>query len=262
MFPTGRRELSQILTGMLRSIEPMQVLSGPLGRERVHFEAPPRDGLEAEIARFLTWFNEPKELNNILRACIAHLWFETLHPFEYGNGRIGRAIFDLALTQGTAFHSQRACRLWAVSPFILQHRVEYYSQLESAQRGNLDITEWLLWSLLCIEHACEDARKFIEHVVHIARFWTLNRDTQLTLRQRRLLDLALATDAPDDGWLTAKLAAQQTKVGRVTASRDLARMEELGVIKKDPRAGGRNTRYRVHLPEPDTVRLIKELSWN
>jgi Fic family protein len=196
-----------------------------------------------------------------LRASIAHLWFETLHPFEDGNGRIGRAVFDLALAQGATFHSQRIARLWAVSPIILKRRKEYYSQLESAQKGNLDITKWLTWSAASVEQACEEARACIERVVQIAHFWTRHRETPLTPRQRRLLEMALAPNDPEEGWLTAKRAARQAKVERVTASRDLARMEELGVIEKDPAAGGRSTRYRVPLSESSPSRLIKEINW-
>src|SRR5688572_28407493 len=118
LFPTGQRGLTLILVGMLRAAaDPMQIVSGPVGRERVHYEAPPSDRLEAEMERFLAWFNgESKKLDNTLRACLAHLWFETLHPFEDGNGRLGRAVFDLALAQGATFHSERTSRLWAVSP--------------------------------------------------------------------------------------------------------------------------------------------------
>ena len=238
------------------------MLSGPIGRERVRYEAPPRDRLDTEMDRFLTWFNKPEGLNNLLRASIAHLWFETLHPFEDGNGRIGRAVFDLALAQAATFHSKRTSRLWAVSPIILKRRKEYYSQLESTQKGNLDITEWLRWSTASIEQAYDEARACIERVIQVAHFWTRHRETPLTPRQRRLLEMALTPNDPEDGWLTAKRAARQTKVERVTASRDLARMEELAVIEKDPRAGGRSTRYRVRLSERSPSRLIKELNWN
>jgi Fic family protein len=262
IFPSGRSGLSLILVGMLRGEEPMQVLSGPIGRERVHYEAPPRDRLDTEMDRFLTWFNKPEGLNNLVRANIAHLWFETLHPFEDGNGRIGRAVFDLALAQAATFHSKRTSRLWAVSPIILKHRKEYYSQLESTQKGNLDITEWLRWSTASIEQAYDEARACIERVIQVAHFWTRHRETPLTPRQRRLLEMALTPNDPEDGWLTAKRAARQTKVERVTASRDLARMEELAVIEKDPRAGGRSTRYRVRLSERSPSRLIKELNWS
>jgi Fic family protein len=261
MFPTGRVGLSLILVGMLRGGDPMQVLSGPIGRERVQYEAPPRDRLDAEMARFLTWFNQPGDLNNTLRACIAHLWFETLHPFEDGNGRLGRAIFDLALAQGATFHSERTSRLWAVSPVLLKRRKDYYNRLERTQKGDLDITAWLEWCVGIVEQACDDARACIERVMRVAHFWTRHRDTALTPRQRRLVEMALAPDDPEEGWLTAKRAARQTKVERVTASRDLARMEELGVIEKDPSAGGRSTRYRVRLEDKEPLRLIGELNW-
>jgi Fic family protein len=262
IFPSGRSGLSLILVGMLRGEEPMQVLSGPIGRERVHYEAPPRDRLDAEVERFLSWFNQSEGTNNLIRASMAHLWFETLHPFEDGNGRIGRAVFDLALAQGAAFHSKRTSRLWAVSPILLKHRKEYYSQLESTQKGDLDITEWLQWSVARVEQAYDEARTCIERVVQVAHFWTKHRESSLTARQRRLLEMALTPNDPEDGWLTAKRAARQTKVERVTASRDLARMEELGVIEKDPSAGGRNTRYRVRLSERSPLRLLEELNWS
>jgi Fic family protein len=240
----------------------MQVLSGPLGRERVHYEAPPRERLDAEMDEFLTWFNTHNALSPALRASVAHLWFETLHPFEDGNGRLGRAVFDLALARGATFHSERTSRLWAVSPVILNRRKEYYTRLEAARKGGLDITDWLQWSLETLEQACDEARACIERVVQIARFWTRHREISLNPRQRRLLEMALAPNDAESGWLTAKRAARQTKVERVTASRDLAGLEELGVIQKDPSAGGRSTRYRVRLDESEPARLIKALNWN
>jgi Fic family protein len=261
IFPTGRVGLSLILVGMLRAEEPMQVLSGPIGRERVHYQAPPRDRLEEEMDRFLQWFNQSGNLNNTLRACVAHLWFETLHPFEDGNGRLGRAIFDLALAQGATFHSERTSRLWAVSPVLLKHRTDYYDRLESTQKGDLDITEWLQWCIGSVEQACDNARECIERVMRVAHFWTRHRDTPLSPRQRRLLEMALAPDDPAEGWLTAKRAARQTKVERVTASRDLARLEALGVIEKDSSVGGRSTRYRVRLTDKEPAPLINELKW-
>ena len=261
MFPSGRSGLALILVGMLRGEAPMQVLSGPMGRERVHYEAPPRERLDTEMERSLAWFNQAPELNNTLRACLAHLWFETLHPFEDGNGRIGRAIFDLALAQGARFHSNRTSRLWAVSPVILKRRKDYYAQLERAQKGDLDITDWLLWSGAAIEQACNEARVCIERVVQISRFWARHRDAPMSSRQRRLLEMALAPNDPEEGWLTAKRAARQTKVERVTASRDLSRLEELGIIEKDASAGGRSTRYRVRLGDAGALRLVGDLLW-
>ncbi|HWJ35725.1 MAG TPA: Fic family protein [Steroidobacteraceae bacterium] len=261
MFPSGRSGLSLILVGMLRGEAPMQVLSGTIGRERVHYEAPPRDKLEAEMEQFLRWFNTPSKLDNTLRASIAHLWFETLHPFEDGNGRLGRAVFDLALAQGAAFHSQQTSRLWAVSPILLKRRKEYYARLELAQKGDLDITNWLQWSVAGIEQACDEARVCIERVVAVAQFWTRHREAPINPRQRRLLEIALASNDAADAWLTAKRAARLTKVERVTASRDLARLEELGVIEKDPNVGGRSTRYRVRLNEIKPLQLVENQKW-
>jgi Fic family protein len=252
LFPTGRSGLSAILVGALRGEAPMQIVSGPAGRERVHYEAPPRKILTQEMRRLLKWFNARQEANDTTRAAIAHLWFETLHPFEDGNGRLGRAVFDLALAQGATFHSASTSRLWAVSPVILQHRKDYYLQLERAQHGELDITEWLLWSAQRIEQACDDARICIERVVAVAQFWTRHREVPFNVRQRRLLEMALTTDGREPFWLTAKFAARVAKVERVTASRDLARLEELNVIRRDPAAGGRSTRYEVILGQGAT----------
>lgn len=261
MFPSGRSSLSLILVGMLRGAEPMQVLSGPIGRERVHYEAPPRDRLEADLGVFLRWFAKSQGEQSTLRASIAHLWFETLHPFEDGNGRLGRAVFDLALAQSATFHSARTSRLWAVSPVILKRRMEYYAQLESAQKGDLDITVWLEWSVASVAQACDEARICIERVVRIAQFWTRHREAPFSPRQRRLLEIALASSTEADGWLTAKRAARVTNVERVTASRDLSRLEELGAIEKDPSAGGRSTRYRVRLEPSAPIQLIKQVPW-
>jgi Fic family protein len=261
MFPTARSGLSLILVGMLRSEAPMQILSGPIGRERVHYEAPPRSILDEEMDRFLQWFNAPQDLHSLVRASIAHLWFETLHPFEDGNGRIGRAIFDLALAQNAGFHSPRTSRLWAVSPVLLRHRRDYYAELERAQKGDLDITNWLLWSIACIEEACDQARTCIGRVVLIAQFWQRHREEPITARQRRLIEMALAPNDPDEGWLTAKRAARQTKVERVTASRDLAHLEAYGMIEKDPTSGGRSTRYRVRLTEAPPPLLVRDIDW-
>ncbi|MEJ1966227.1 MAG: Fic family protein [Gammaproteobacteria bacterium] len=258
LFPTGRSGLSRILVGALRGNAPMQVLSGPIGRERVHYEAPPRERLDAEMERFLKWFNEPPVIDSTLRACLAHLWFETLHPFEDGNGRIARAVFDLALAQGARFHSERVSRLWAVSPVILRQRKAYYAQLEHAQKGDLDITEWLKWSVASVDVAYDASRACIERVASIANFWLRNREAPLNPRQRKILKIALSPNDAEDGWITARRVARWAKVERVTASRDLAHLEKLGLIRKDPTAGGRNTRYEVSLPEPRVTQLIRQ----
>jgi Fic family protein len=258
LFPTGRSGLKLLIVGMLRvSSEPMQIVSGPVGRQRVHYEAPPSDRLESEMKRFLKWFNEQsRSLDSTLRACLAHLWFETLHPFDDGNGRLGRAVFDLALAQGAAFHSQRTSRLWAVSPVILKQRNEYYAQLERAQKSDLDVTEWLQWCAAAVAQACDDARDCIEHVVLIANFWTRHRETAFNKRQRLALEIVLSANDADESYLTAKRLARWAKVERVTASRDLAQLEDWGVIRRDPTAGGRSTRYFVRLESQEPQRLL------
>jgi Fic family protein len=144
----------------------------------------------------------------------------------------------------------------------MTRKKEYYAQLEGAQTGNLDVTGWLEWSTACIAQACDQARICIERAVQIAGFWARHRETPLTHRQRRLLEMALAPDDPDQGWLTAKRAARQTKVERVTASRDLAQLETLGVIERDPNAGGRSTRYRVRLEDERPLLLMRDVSWS
>jgi Fic family protein len=239
----------------------MQIVSGAYGRERVHYEAPPRKRLDKEMNLFLDWLHASTSMDATLRACIAHLWFETLHPFEDGNGRLGRAISDLTLAQGAGFHSQRTGRLWAVSPVFLKQRKSYYDQLERAQRGNLDITEWLQWSADCVDQAHDDARACIEKVGQSARFWTRHRDKPFNQRQLRALEVAMSSNDPADAWLTARRIVKLVKVAPVTASRDLAQMEEWKVIRKDPDSGGRSTRYSVVLDDPPAPRLIRSLEW-
>jgi Fic family protein len=262
IFPAGRSGLTPVLAGTFRGNDPMQIVSGAYGREKVHDEAPPRERLDDEMGRFLQWLNSSCAQDATLRANIAHVWFETIHPFEDGNGRIGRAISDLTLAQGAAFHSLRTGRLWAVSPVFLKRRKQYYEQLERAQKGDLDITEWLLWSAACVEQAYDDARKCVERVGQVARFWTRHRDVAFNSRQRRALEVALsANDVNDESFLTARRIVKLTKASPVTASRDLAQLEEWGVIRKDPEAGGRSTRYFVVLDEPRAPRLLRNITW-
>jgi Fic family protein len=165
------------------------------------------------------------------------------------------------LAQGARFHSQRTGRLWAVSPVFLKRRKAYYAQLEQAQKGNLDITEWLLWSAACVDAAYDNARICIERVGQVARFWTRHRDVPFNARQRRALEVALSSNDAEESWLTARRIVKLTKAAPVTASRDLVQLEEWGVIHKDPKAGGRSTRYSVVLDEPKAPQLLRNLSW-
>lgn len=262
IFPSGRSGLSPVIVGDFRGGEPMQIVSGAYGREKVHYEAPPRAGLDKEMKRFLEWLNASTRMDTTLRACIAHLWFETLHPFEDGNGRLGRAISDLTLARGAGFHSQRVGRLWAVSPIFLKRRKAYYNQLEQAQKSNLDITEWLEWSVNCVDLAYDEARQCIERVGQVARFWTRYRETPFNPRQLRALEVALSSNDPEDAWLTARRIVKLTKVAPVTASRDLAQLEQWKIIRRDPQLGGRSTRYLVALDEPVAPTLIRDIDWS
>lgn len=261
LFPAGRSGLVPVLVGALRGGDPMQIVSGAYGRQKVHYEAPPRDRLDDEMNRFLAWLASSSTQDTTLKACLAHLWFETLHPFEDGNGRLGRAISDLTLAQGAGMHSPRISRLWAVSPVFLKRRSDYYNELERAQKGNLEVTEWLQWSAACVDSAYDEARVCIERVGEVARFWARHRAVPFNVRQRRVLEVALAANDTQDIWLTAKRVVKLTKVAPVTASRDLSQLEAWAVIRRDPDAGGRSTRYFVVLDEPPAPRLLEKVTW-
>ena len=252
LFPTGRLGLMPILTGEFRaSAEPMQLVSQTKTIVKVHYEAPPADRLDDEIAIFLDWFNRSSRgegMDATLRGCLAHLWFETLHPFEDGNGRIGRAVWDLAMLQTSPDPAPQIARIWAVSPVIDQRKKVYWTELESAQRGTLDITPWLLFATGCVAQAYADATACVDRVMQIAWFWVRHRVVALNERQRKALNIALSGDALDDGWLTNRRYIKLTQCGSpVTASRDLAQLEQWGLIAKDPESGGRSTRYAVAL---------------
>ncbi|MEW6166122.1 MAG: DUF4172 domain-containing protein [Pseudomonadota bacterium] len=247
LFPRGYSSSLPVLTGAYRgSSEPMQIVSGAYGHERVHYEAPPASRLPQEMTRFLRWFNgESRVLEAPIRASIAHLWFETLHPFEDGNGRIGRAIFDLAITQSRSRQPRSTARLWSVSRVFETRREQYYAELEAAQKGSLEITAWLMWSLQCIVEAHRAARAVVERVNAVARFWVRHSDKPFNARQRKVLRTILQTDA--QAWVTTRAYARITGFPKITAARDLAQLVEWTCITADPTAGGRSTRYRVAL---------------
>lgn len=251
LFPRGYAGLVPVLAGAFRgAAAPMQIVSGPAGRETVHFEAPPAAALTEEMPRFLHWFNEDgRSLAGPLRACVAHLWFETLHPFEDGNGRIGRAILDLAIAQGTHAPHPSTARLWSVSHVFRERRKDYYKELEAAQKGDLDITRWLDWSLRCVSDAHRQAQDVVTRTHRIARFWLRIADLPLNSRQRKGLKTFLDANDPDLEWITTRAYARITGFPKITAARDLAQLTALGVIAPDPGAGGRSTRYRVVLEQ-------------
>ena len=245
LFPGEALPLhSAMHVGELRGDEPMQVVSGRLDRPRVHFEAPPRAGLEAQLERFLQWFADSRAdagLDPLLRAGIAHFWFVTLHPFDDGNGRLTRAITDLALAQADG----QAIRLYAMSASILDDRSGYYRVLEASQKGGLDITEWLQWFLATLLDSLQQAIARIERLLAKARFWQRHRDVVFSPEQTRVLNRLL--DGGERGFADGISASQYqavAKVSKATATRHLADLLEKGCIEKLP-GGGRSTRYRV-----------------
>ncbi|MFP2904320.1 Fic family protein [Pyxidicoccus sp. 3LFB2] len=246
MFPTGHSGLLRITTGGWRddAAGPMQVVSGPLGRERVHYQAPPAERLDAEMGRFLTWFNAPYRGNGLVRAALAHLWFVTIHPFDDGNGRIARAITDMALAQ--LEHSEQ--RFYSVSSQILRERSAYYDQLERSQKGTLDVTSWLVWFLECYSRAIDAAEATCADVLKRAAFWHRHPREPFNPRQRSVLSRLL--DA-FEGKLTAKKWAALAKCSVDTAQRDLNDLVTRGILVKNP-GGGKNTSYTLVVDETAT----------
>lgn len=250
LFPTGKIGLRPILAGEYRS-DAMEIVSskGTGAYTKVHFIAPPPERIAREMAMFVEWFNGPSRgLDATLRGCFAHLYFETIHPFEDGNGRLGRALWDLAMIQAASDPAPQLARLWAVSPVIQKRKEEYWTQLEQAQRGDLDITPWLLFAISCVTQAYEEAGQCIDRVTQIAWFWVRHRTADLNQRQRRALELALSSQELDDGWLTNRRYMKLSQASNsVTAARDLASLETQGLIRKDPESKGRSTRYQILL---------------
>lgn len=245
----------KIRIGAWRGPEPMQVVSGRIDRPTVHFEAPPRKGLEGRIAEFLAWFNASRHegtIDPLLRAAIAHFWFVTLHPFDDGNGRIARTLTDLALAQG----EQQSIRFYAMSVAILADRKGYYLQLESAQKMRtldqpLDLTPWLHWFLATLQQAVNNALAQIDRVLGKSRFWLLHHQQSLSPEQIKVLNRLLDGDQPERGGFAQGISAAQyqsvTKVSKATATRHLADLVAKACLTRLP-GGGRNTRYQILWP--------------
>jgi len=250
LFPAEEAMFSArpILVGTLRGDEPMQVVSGRLDRPTVHFEAPPRQRLEQQIERFLSWFEASRDqvsLDPLLRAGIAHFWFVTLHPFDDGNGRLTRTITDLALAQGEA----QAIRFYAMSASILEDRAGYYRILESSQKATLDITEWLTWFLQTLLRSLQQAITRIDSVLGKTRFWQAHRESDLSAEQIKVLNRLL--DGGERGFERSLNAGQYqavAKVSKATATRHLAELLDKGCLQRLP-GGGRSTRYKINYPD-------------
>jgi Fic family protein len=239
LFPTGRSHLRRIRVGKWRDDRegPMQVVSGPIGRERVHYEAPAAERLPGEMAAFLDWFEAAGAADPVLRAALAHLWLVTIHPFDDGNGRIARAVADLALARSDG----SARRFYSMSAQIRLERNDYYDLLERTQKGTLDVTPWMEWFLGCLGRAAAGAEATLETVLAKARFWERHGAAMLNERQRRILNALLDGF---DGKLTTSKYAKTTGCSQDTALRDIEALIHLGALIKDG-AGGRSTSYSL-----------------
>ena len=239
LFPTGRSGMSRIDVGTWRKDKngPMQVVSGPIGKERVHYQAPPAARLRGEMKRFLDWFEKENSTDPVLKAGVAHLWFVTIHPFEDGNGRIARAIADMLLARS----EQSPQRFYSMSAQIRQERKTYYEILEATQKGNLDITRWLEWFLACLDRAFDHSETILAAVLNKARFWDRFAGTEFNERQRSMIDRLLNHF---EGKLTSSKWATLEKCSQDTALRDIEDLIRTGVLKKDS-SGGRSTSYSL-----------------
>ena len=237
LFPTGRSGMLRIVVGAWRNASsgPMQVVSGAFGRERVHFQAPDASRLADEMAAFLSWLEGERTIDPVLKAAVAHLWLVTIHPFEDGNGRIARAVADMVLARS----EQSPQRFYSLSAQIRLERKDYYAILERTQKGDLDITDWVLWFLGCLDRAFSGAEQILAAVLRKARFWREAADLPMSDRQRAMINRLLDGF---DGKLTSSKWAKLTKVSPDTALRDINDLVAKGVLFKDE-GGGRSTGY-------------------
>ena len=252
LFPTGYSGLREIRVGQMRGAEPMRVVSGRIGHETVHFEAPSYEQIDTEISRFIDWFNsdDSKTLDGLIRAGVAHLWFITIHPFEDGNGRIARAITDMALAQD----ERLTMRLFSLSAQILAVREAYYNILESTQKGEMDITAWLKWFLTQIQNAVELAQLTVANTLNKAKFWMSHQTKPLNERQRKALNRMLDAKDGFEGGMNTRKYMSLTKTSRATAYRELAQMVEWGCLQANEK-GGRSSGYLILM---DPLPMIPE----
>ena len=249
LFPTGYSGLTKIATGALRGNEPMQVISGPVGREKIHFEALPKDRLDEEMRLFLEWWNvsSSRHMDGILRAAAAHLRFLTIHPYEDGNGRLARALTDMALAQD----EKLTVRFYSVSSEIMRVREEYYAILEKVQRCRLDVTEWFLWFITCVTASIEHSRDIIVSVLMRADFWNQHAQIQLNERQKKVINRILEAGIGNfEGGLTTRKYVSMTRTSRATAFREIADMLEKKVLRQLP-GKGRSVCYDLIWPGTD-----------
>jgi Fic family protein len=240
MFPTGRSGMQKIVVGKWRTNskdDPMQVVSGAIGKERVHFEAPASEKLKDEMKAFIDWFNRKSDVDAVVKAAVAQLWFVTIHPFDDGNGRIARAIADMQLARSD--NSQQ--RFYSMSAQIRKERNVYYDILEKTQKSTMDITGWLQWFLACLDRALLATEETLADVFQREKFWKTHADTPFNDRQKLMLTKLLDHF---EGKLTTSKWAKMTKCSHDTALRDIQDLVERHVLEKDG-SGGRSTGYRL-----------------
>jgi len=240
LFPTGRSGMHKITVGGWRTVEagPMQVVSGPIGKEKVHFEAPTAERLEKEMKVFLAWLADKDDTDPVIRAGIAHLWFVTIHPFEDGNGRIARAIGDMALARADGTPD----RFYSLSSQVEAERKQYYDQLESQQGAAPDITDWLSWFLDCLGRAISNAETTLGNVLFKAQLWDMINQKPVNDRQRLIINRMLEDDF--EGFMNTSKYAKLAKCSNDTALRDIQELKERGIFIQNP-GGGRSTSYRL-----------------
>lgn len=239
LFPTGRSAMAKVRVGAWRddTTGPMQVVSGPVGKERVHFEAPKADRLAGEMDSFLDWFESKDPIDPVFKAGLAHLWFVTIHPFDDGNGRIARAIADMALARS----ENSPQRFYSMSAQIRQERNAYYDVLEHTQKGTMDVTPWMEWFLGCLGRAIDGAQVTLSAVLAKARFWERIKSVQLNDRQRLVINCLLDGF---EGKLTTSKYGKLAKCSQDTAHRDILALVDHGVLVRNPE-GGRSTSYSL-----------------
>ena len=245
LFPTGYSGMHRLAVGQWRDDAggPMQVVSGPTTRRKIHFQAPPAEALAVEMARFLAWANADTGEPALIKAGLAHLWFVTLHPFDDGNGRIARAVGDLFLARADG----NLQRFYSLSAQIQRERKDYYEILERTQKGTLDVTDWLLWFLGTLDRAVTSAQSTLDAVLFKARFWQRCAELPLNARQVKLLNRLLDGF---EGKLTSSKWAAIAKCSPDTALRDITQLLEIGLLVKSP-GGGRSTGYELGHDTPE-----------
>lgn len=244
LFPTGYSSIHKIKVGDWRQgQEPMRVISGRMGKEKIHFEAPPSKMIEKEMQKFIVWFNSKNKTDGLIRAAVAHFWFVTIHPFEDGNGRVARAITDLAIAQDELL----AKRCYSLSAQISQDRDAYYDILEKTQKGNVDVTDWIIWFLNTFVRAIQRSESMMKRAMLVGNFWKVHAQIDLNPRQKKVLQKMLESESQGFlGGMTNRKYVSITKVSSASAKRDLLDLEEKGLLKRNE-SKGRSVSYSLIL---------------